>query len=111
MSLVAQESPALEGGKRHWMTTRRIALTCGNRTLATGPGSASRRELCDAVAYYSQHVPTQPCIVRGVIVKYRRAEITGPLNGRPVHLVMGLVCNPSPKLSQAVRALYVASFE
>jgi hypothetical protein len=106
LSLVAQESPAL-GATRRWTTTRRISLTC---SVAAASGSQSGQALCDAVAYYAHHVPTQPCIVRGVIVKYRRVEITGSLDGQPVHLAMGLVCNPAPRLSRAVQTIYLAAF-
>jgi hypothetical protein len=107
---VAQESPAIEGGNSPWATRRRISLTCGPRSSATGSASQSERALCRAVAYFSHHVPTQPCIVRGVIPKYRRVEITGSLNGHPVHLAMGVVCNPPPMLSSAVQKIYVAAF-
>jgi hypothetical protein len=109
LSLVAQESPA-QGAKRRWTTTRRVSLTCSTRPSATSSGSQSGRRLCDALAYYSHHVPTQPCIVRGVIVKYRRVEIRGSLYGHPVHLAMGLVCNPAPRLSRAVQTIYLAAF-
>jgi hypothetical protein len=43
-------------------------------------------------------------------VKYRRVEVTGSLNRHPVHLAMGLVCNPPPRLSRAVQTIYVAAF-
>jgi hypothetical protein len=110
LSLVAQESPVIEGGNGPWTTTRSISLTCGPRSSATGSASQSERALCHAVAYYPHHVPTQPCVVRGVILKYRRVEITGSLNGHPVHLAMGVVCNPPPKLSRAGQTIYVAAF-
>jgi hypothetical protein len=63
------------------------------------------------VAYYSHHVPTQPWTVRGVIVKDTRVVITGSVDGHPVHLAMGLVCNPPPALSRAVQTVYVAAFK
>jgi hypothetical protein len=108
MSLVAQQSPNLGGAKRHWTTTQRLSLNCGTQPSA---GDASgTATLCDAVAYYSHHVPTKPCIVRGVIVKYRRVLISGKVNGHRVQLAMGLVCNPPPKLSRAVQAIYSAAF-
>jgi hypothetical protein len=112
ITLTAQESPNLPRLKRHWTTTRRILLTCGTRPSATGSAasSASGRALCNAVAYYSRHAPTQRCLVIGPIVNYRRVVITGLLDGHPLHLTMGLVCNPPPALSRAVQTIYVAAF-
>ena len=109
LTLTAQQSPALPGAKREWTTTRRISLTCGT-VAATGPPSASGRALCNAVVYYSHHVPTRPCVVHGVIVRYTRVVITGSVDGHPVHLAMGLVCNPRPALGRAVQTIYVAAF-
>jgi hypothetical protein len=107
LTLTAQQSPALAGAK--WTTTRHISLTCGTLPATSSP-SASGRALCNAVAYYSRHVPTRPCIGHGVIVKYTRVVIRGSLDGHRVHLAMGLVCNPRPALGRAVRTIYVAAF-
>jgi hypothetical protein len=107
LTLTAQQSPAAAGAK--WTTTRRISLTCGTVPATSSP-SASGRALCNAVAYYSHHVPTRPCVAHGVIVKYTRVVITGSIEGHRVHLAMGLVCNPRPALGRAVQTIYVAAF-
>jgi hypothetical protein len=109
LTLTAQQSPAPPGAKP-WTTTRRISLTCGTDPDTSLPSGSGSRALCNAVAYYSQHVPTRPCVVHGVIVKYTRVVIKGSVDGRPVHLAMGLVCNPRPALGRAVQTIYVAAF-
>jgi hypothetical protein len=110
-SLLAQQSPVFEGTTRHWKTTRRVSLACDSRPPEKGAVSGSDQALCDAVAYYSRHVPARRCFVRGLIpLRYDRVVIAGSLNGRPVHLTMGAICNPRPALSRAVQAIYVAAF-
>jgi hypothetical protein len=108
LSLVAQESPNLGGAKRQWTTTRKLRLSCNIRRFAGHLSGTTA--LCDAVAYYSQHVPTQPCILRGGIGTFRRVLLSGKVNGRPVHLAMGEVCNPEPALDHAVQTVYRTAF-
>jgi hypothetical protein len=110
VTLTAQQSPVLPGMKRHWTTTRRLSVTCGARPSVTGSASAPGRALCDAVAYYSRHVPKR-CVVIGPIVNHRRVLIAGTVGGRRVRLVMGTVCNPSPALSRAVQTIYTSAFD
>jgi hypothetical protein len=75
IALTAQQSPALSGAK--WTTTRLVSVTCHTRGSGASSASPSDRALCNAVTYYSHHVPTRPCIGHGVIVKYTRVVITG----------------------------------
>jgi hypothetical protein len=110
VTLTAQQSPALPGLKRDWTTTRRISVRCGTQPSVTGSISASGQALCNAVTYYSHHVPTKRCIVIGPILNHRRVLITGTLGGERVHVVMGVVCNPPPALSRAAQTIYVAAF-
>lgn len=111
LTLTAQRSPAAQGAKRHWTPTRRISLTCGARPAVTG-SHTSGRALCDAVAYYSRHFPPPPHVppCAPVIMNYRRVVISGSLDGRPVRLALGLVCNPPLALSRAVQTIYLAAF-
>lgn len=108
LTLTAQRSPAIAGAK--WTTTRRLSLTCGTVSATNSP-SPSGRALCNAVAYYSHHVPHR-CVAHGVIVKYTRVVIRGSLDGHRLHLALAMdhVCDPPPALARAVRTISVAAF-
>jgi hypothetical protein len=111
INLVAQESPNTGVvADLRWKATRHLSLTCGATPAAAGSTPAEARAVCHAVAYYSHHVPTRPCVPIGPIPQYRRVLITGSLDGQPLHLAMGLVCNPPPALGHATDAIYSAAF-
>jgi hypothetical protein len=110
VTLTAQQSPALPALKRHWTTTRRLSVTCARPQVVTGSATGSRRALCSAVAYYARHPPKR-CVVIGPIVNHHRVLIAGIVGGHKVRLVMGMVCNPPPMLSQAVDTIYTSVFK
>lgn len=111
ITLTAQKSPAFLGnpGKRQWRITRLISLSCGGSPTVSGSDTASAGALCKAVRYYAHHLPKKPCVVLGFLGP--RVLITGSLDGHPLRLSLGTLCNPPPALSRAAQTISIAAFD
>jgi hypothetical protein len=109
ITLRAQE----EGAQQGWTTTRRVSVACGTHPTVRGSESESGRSLCEALAYYAshRHASLGPTPCGPVIQTQHRVVIAGRLDGHPLRLEMGTVCNPTLALGQAVQTIHVAAFK
>jgi hypothetical protein len=98
-----------------WRTLQRARVTCGANPAirgASGNNGVRPSDLCRALAYYPAHITDSRCSYTSIIgpLMPRRVVITGSIGGTPVHLDMGMICNPPAELANMHGLIYTAAF-
>jgi hypothetical protein len=113
--LLAQQGRYGSGSVVGWRTKQHARVTCGAHpavTSSVGNNGIRPSDLCRALAYYPAHSTESRCSYGSNIgdILPSRVLITGAINSRPVHLNMGMRCNPPAKLAQMTGLIWATVF-
>jgi hypothetical protein len=113
--LLAQQGHFGAGSVVGWRTTQHALVTCGARpavTSSVGNNGIRPSDLCRALAYYPAHSTESRCSYASITgpVAPRRVLVTGTVDGKPVHLNMGMICNPPARLARMSGLIWATVF-
>jgi hypothetical protein len=98
-----------------WRTKQHARVTCGAHPAvisSVGNNGIRPSDLCRALAYYPAHSTESRCSYTSIIgpIVPSRVLITGTINGQPVHLNMGMTCNPPAKFARESGLIWATVF-